>query len=343
MVDQFFNGVYGKGLAKELNDVAHRPYLVVTMEDLWPLVRDDLSEHLEEVFFVRTLEYEELVKESEKLEGAKSVIGVGGGRALDVAKFFAWQKHLPLFQMPTSTSVNAAFTHRIGLRFDGMVKYRGWAVPEVVYIDYDLVGNAPEWMNRQGVGEVFCIHTAHYDWKLATENEQEKKWPWDEDLAKQANDILNRVFDGTGEIKEQSNEGIRSLMEAHRQVGAFYHNSGWNPRPIEGSEHAFYYNLEKVTGRDFQHGEIVSLGIILMSYLQENKPDMIEKKIREAGVRTNLSELGVEWKEVEETLLTLNDFAQQVVREQIPPYYTVLNAKEIPRSFLTRMKEKFES
>ena len=49
-----------------------------------------------------------------------AVVGLGGGRALDVAKFFAWRRGRPLFQVPTSMGTNAAFAHRAALRHEGL-------------------------------------------------------------------------------------------------------------------------------------------------------------------------------------------------------------------------------
>ena len=99
---------------------------------------------------------------------------MGGGQAVDVAKFVAWRRRLPLFQVPTAMSVNAPFGHRAGLRVDGVVRYLGWAIPEAVYVDFDVVRGAPALLNRSGVGDVLCYHTAHFDWRLAHEHGRDR-------------------------------------------------------------------------------------------------------------------------------------------------------------------------
>ena len=59
----------------------------------------------------------------------------------------------------------------------------GWAVPEAVYVDFDVIRAAPPLLNRSGVGDVLCYHTAHYDWKLAHDSgREERRWPYDERL-----------------------------------------------------------------------------------------------------------------------------------------------------------------
>lgn len=151
MVESYsFPTVFGRGLVAELPDFAHRPYLVVTMPDLWPIFEEQLSEHLADVHLVRTLDIEELAREAEGLTDARSIIGLGGGQAVDVAKYFAWAKGLPLFTVPTSMSVNAPFGQRSGLRQHGIVRYLGWAVPEAVYVDFDVIQRAPALLNRSG-------------------------------------------------------------------------------------------------------------------------------------------------------------------------------------------------
>ena len=102
----------------------------------------------------------------DELPTASSVIGLGGGQAIDVAKFIAWRRRLPLFQVPTAMTVNAPFGHRSGLRRDGIVRYLGFAIPEAVYVDFDVIASAPAGLNRAGVGDILCYHTAHLDWRL---------------------------------------------------------------------------------------------------------------------------------------------------------------------------------
>ena len=162
-----FTTVFGRGLVGELRNFVHRPYLVVTMSDLWPRLEHFFDGNLAAVHDVTTIEVPDLERQSEGLPTFGSVIGLGGGRALDVAKFFAWRHNRPLFQVPTALTTNAAFAHRTALRQDGREVGLGWAVPEAVYVDFDLVRSAPPLLNRSGVADVLCYHTAHADWKLA--------------------------------------------------------------------------------------------------------------------------------------------------------------------------------
>jgi glycerol dehydrogenase-like iron-containing ADH family enzyme len=333
--NNLFHIVYGRNLVRGLAETASPPYLLVTMKDLWHISKDELSgKDLAHAHFVKSLELNYLNKLIKELPKAASVIGIGGGMAIDVAKFIAWRRNLPLFSMPTSTSVNAAFTHRTAVRIKGVVRYIGWAVPEVVYVDYDIIKSASPHINRAGVGDVFCIHTAHYDWKLATERGKEKLWPWNEELAEKAKRVLQSVREKASEINKVSDEGIRTLMEAHRWTGASYHNYGWNPRPIEGCEHFFFYTLEYLTKKKFIHGEPVCLGIIFMSFLQNNDPEGILKSIKEVGVRIRPEEMNVTWDDVIKALKYTKKYS-----EENKLFYTTINEREITEEIIMTVKE----
>ena len=139
--------------------------------------KDKLNANSGGVYFVNTLEFEVLNKEVELIPKVNSIIGVGGGVALDIAKFFSWKKKLPLFQLPTSIATSAVFWHRVAVRKKGKVNYLGWVVPEAIFIDFDVVKSAPCNVNRAEVGDLFCMHDALFDWKLATKLNKENKYP----------------------------------------------------------------------------------------------------------------------------------------------------------------------
>jgi len=344
-----FPTIYGRNLVAELKHFVHRPYLIVTMEDLWPRFAAEFDDNLAGVHLVQTLKEQELQaalnKQFAQAPDCASVIGLGGGQALDVAKYVAWTRRLPLFQLPTALTVDAGFGHRIALRVEGQVQYVGWAVPEAVYLDYDVIQGAPPLLNRSGVGDVLCFLTGDADWKLAqARGKAEPQWPYDPALAAEARAVLDPVLDALDEIRAVSDAGIRVLAEALRWGGAAYHNAGWNARHIEGVEHFFFYALEYRVLKPFIHGQPVCLGAYLGAAMHEQvgvvplSAEQMLDYIRRAGVDIRPEAMGVTWDDVTATLYDLSAY----VRASGLPY-GVAHEAEISEPFIATARSRIEA
>lgn len=98
--------------------------------------------------------------------GASCVVGLGGGMALDHAKFCSWDLELPLILVPSILSVDAGYTRAIGVREGDRVKYVGDASGSLrhIFVDYNLLQAAPPILNSAGAGDILSCFTALWDW-----------------------------------------------------------------------------------------------------------------------------------------------------------------------------------
>jgi glycerol dehydrogenase-like iron-containing ADH family enzyme len=212
----------------------------------------------------------------------------------------------------------------------------GWVVPEAVYVDIDVIQSAPALLNRSGVCEVLCYHTAHHDWKLAHDKgKTEPQWPYDERLVIEARQVMDTVMGKLDEIRDVSEEGIRTLMNANRWGGATYHNAGWNPRHIEGIDHFLFYALESVTGKAFIHGQPVCLGIYAGSVLQDNEAERMLSAIHRVGVDIRPEAMGITWEDVAEAMRILPEYV-----EQAGLWYTVASDQPMTDDFIEQVRER---
>ncbi|MFM8283316.1 MAG: iron-containing alcohol dehydrogenase [Planctomycetaceae bacterium] len=331
-----FTTIFGRNLLAEIPAIAHRPYLVVTMPDLWERFGAVFTGPHAGPYLVHTIDGDALAEELPRIPACGSVIGLGGGQAIDVAKFIAWSRRLPLFQVPTSMSVNAAFGHRAGLRYGGHVKYVGFAVPEAVYVDFDVIAAAPPLLNRSGVCEVLCYHTAHADWRLARDRGRTPaKWPYDQRLVDTAARVLRSVLDGLDDIHAVNEAGIRTLMNANRWGGATFHNAGWNPCHIEGTDHFVFYALEYFTGKKFLHGQPVCLGVVIGSMLHDDRADEMLAAIHRVGVDIRPEAMGITWDDVAHALFSIKPFLRDAGL-----WYSILDEAEITPAFVATLRER---
>ena len=334
--DAGFPIVFGRELLGELPNFVHRPYLVVTMADLWPRFEHLFDSHLAGVHLVETLDAARLESTVAALPEFSSVIGLGGGQASDVAKFFAWRRNRPLFQAPTAMTTNAPFAHRCALRQGDGVAAVAWAVPEAVYVDFDVIRTAPPLLNRSGVGDVLCYHTAHVDWKLAHDSgREERRWPYDERLVLEARERLDAVLADLDEIHDVSDRGIRTLMLAHRWGGAAFHAAGWNSRHMDGVDHAFLYALEHQTGRHFIHGQAIGLGTYFGAVLQDNAPEMVLSSLHRVGVDIRPEAMGTSWDDVATAMRRL---AWYVRHADLP--YTIADVRPVSDEIVEGIRDR---
>ncbi len=333
-----FPTVFGRNLLSETANFVRPKMLVVTMDDLWPLFRGSLPAGAMP-YLVRSIERAALSADLETVRDAASIVGLGGGQAIDAAKYFAWRLNLPLFQFPTSLSVDAAFGHRAAVRDNRIVKYIGWAVPETVYIDLDIIESAPRALNIGGVGDIFCFITGVMDWRYAEARGRcEPRWPYDESLASISLEKAGAALAELEEIKALSQRGIRTMVEALKWGGASYHGAGWNPRHIEGIEHYVCYALEAGTGKTFLHGQAVCLGLVLGAMMHGQRLEELLGAVTYLGIDIRPSAMDITWPEVFSAVRGLKAFVE---RGKLA--YGIANDFNVTEEFLNTARDRIES
>lgn len=328
-----FRTAFGRNLLAEVPNFVAPPYVVVTMEDLWPRFSPEFPAGTA-TYVVRSMEREVLEADLAGLAGCASIIGLGGGQAIDAAKYFAWRLGRPLHQFPTSLSVDAMYGQRAGVRENQMVRYVGWAVPECVYFDYGILETAPKAVNRAGIGDVFCFFTGVWDWEYADRTGRcEPRWPFDPALAAHSLSLAETALAGRDAIRDLTPEGIGLIVEAFKWGGASYHGTGWCPRHIEGIEHFIFYALEARTGIKFLHGQAVCLGLVAGAMMHGRRDRELRDAVAHIGVDIRPESMGMTWDVVDATLLDLSVFVR---RQGLP--YGIGHDFPVDRLFLDRLR-----
>ena len=334
-----FQTIFGYNLLSEIEFFVAEPFLLVTMEDLWQKYESKFNINSEYLYFVNSLEIKDLDKDAKKFENIKSIIGFGGGQAMDVAKFLNWKTNSKLYQFPSSLSVDAVFGHRAGVREDSNVKYLGWAVPEAIYIDFDILKSCPKHLNTGGLGDVLCFYTGIFDWEYAHRiGKCEEKWAYNQSLADISKSKADNVVNNIDDVCELTDNGIQFLVDALKWGGASFHGAGWNPRHIEGVEHFFFYALESYTKKKFLHGQAVCLGVVIGCMMHQKKEDELLGIIHQAGIDIRPEAMGIEWEDVEKTLYSLKNYVKENKF-----HYGIANDFEVTKEFFQSVKNKVES
>ncbi len=336
-LDYGFPTVMGRGLFGEFRNFVNPPFLIVTMPDLWEMFRHEFEGADYRLYMTGSIEQADLERDAAALTDVRSVVGLGGGQALDVAKYFAWRRGLTLFQAPTALSVNAVYSHRSGVRENGVVMYRGYAVPECIFIDYDVLRAAPRHLNWSGIGDVLCFHTGVLDWQYARDRGKiEEKWPYDPDLARQSLAKVRGIVENIDGIRAMTDAGIDALVDGLKW-GTSFQGSGWCPRHIEGTDHFLFYTLEKQTGRRFLHGQPVGLGIVVGSMLHENGAEEMLDTIAGIGLDVRPEAMGLTWDQAVEGLTGMRAYISG-----LPLWHSLAHDAEITPGFVADLKSRLD-
>jgi glycerol-1-phosphate dehydrogenase [NAD(P)+] len=196
-----------------------------------------------------------------------AVVGVGGGKALDAAKYVAYLGKLPYFAAPTSLSNDGFCSPQSSLTIRGKRRSLPAAIPFGVVVDTAVCGAAPRLLTLSGVGDLVAKLSAVHDWKQAFHQTGE---PVD-DFAALLSDSSTRAFLSHPRFDEH---GIRLLATALLLNGIAMEICG-SSRPASGSEHLISHALDALSARPRLHGLQVGVATYIVSCLQGVNVDRI--------------------------------------------------------------------
>lgn len=200
-------------------------------------------------------------------KGVSAIVGVGGGKALDVAKYVGFLSRLPYYAVPTSLSNDGFCSPQSSLTIRGKRRSLPAALPFVVVVDTAVCRDAPRILTLSGVGDLVAKFTAIRDWKLAFHAVGE---PVDDFAALMSDGTIHSYLSHP----QFDLEGIRLLATSLMLNGIAMEICG-SSRPASGSEHLISHALDATSARPRLHGLQVGIASYLCSILQGQNTEAI--------------------------------------------------------------------
>lgn len=256
-----------------------------------------------------------------------SVVSYGGGSTIDIGKYIANKLGIDFICIPTMLSTNSYATDKVALIKENKKITLNARIPDKIIIDNELL-NLSKDENIYGLADVFSIYTALYDWKIAEKDILEKI---DDNIYNMAEKLFKEVleFVNNNELKDISENNIK-LFQFIGTAG-YITNLYGTGRPESGSEHILAKEIEKRV--NIPHGISVSVGIIIMSIIQEQYNNNIVKSIMKLGILDKGKSYGLNLKTIADSL---NNVKQRKDR------YTIIN-RICSINNINGVLEKFEN
>ncbi len=285
-------------LGKIINELRlGRRVFIITGPTVKSLITDDVCSKLvsegfnADVAVVRkpTVDEAESVVPMVNDHKASVVIGIGGGKSIDIAKYVATKLNIPYISVPTAASHDGVASPFVSLRGSGRVTSVKAKPPIAIVADIKVISRAPKRLLRAGAGDLIGKFTAVLDWRLAHRLKGEYYGEYAASLsllsAKHILNFSNLISAGGAEATRIVVEALISSSTAMCIAGS--------SRPASGSEHLFSHALDLVANYPALHGEQVAVGTIMMSYLHGIKWRRIKSIVKKLGLPTTAKELGV--------------------------------------------------
>ncbi len=254
-----------------------------------------------EMVIARTPTLEEVIKVETKACEAKVsfLLGVGGGKSIDIAKLASMQLDLPFISIPTAASHDGIVSSRASIIREGRTVSETAHTPLAVVADTEIIVKAPHRLLAAGCGDIISNYTAVRDWELAHRVRGE---PFSEYASIISNMTARMLIESADAIKPGIEESAWMVMKALVATGVAMSIAG-SSRPASGSEHKFSHALDEIAPKPALHGEQCGVGTIMMMYLHGGNWQEIRDALKLIGAPVNASELGIKEEYIIKALL----------------------------------------
>ena len=246
----------------------------------------DVMESLKESG-VEVLEYQEL--DTVRLEDLTSlafsmpaktqaIIGIGGGKVIDAAKYCGFLRNLAFISIPTSASSDGFSSASASLLVEGHRKSVPARLAYGIVVDTKIIKSAPKKFLYSGIGDMVSKITALYDWIFEEQHGYGKVNDFAVMIAKKAvNSFVRTPFES---IEEDL--FLKELLDSLAMSGIANEIAG-SSAPTSGSEHLISHALDKMLEQPQLHGIQVGVATYLMSVVQDHRYRRVDTIFTQTG------------------------------------------------------------
>jgi glycerol-1-phosphate dehydrogenase [NAD(P)+] len=243
------------------------------------------------------------------LERAREVepgyfVGVGGGKAIDIAKMAAGERDQEFVSVPTAASHDGIVSGR-GSVPEGETRHSVAADPPIAVVaDTAVIADAPWRLTTAGCADIISNYTAVRDWQLA---HRLKNVPYSEYAGALSRMTAEMLVENSDSIRRGLEESAWVVVKALVSSGVAMSIAG-SSRPASGAEHLVSHQLDRLAPGTALHGHQVGVGTVVVAYLQgDDDWQDVRAALEHIGAPTTASGLGIDDETIIEALTTAHE------------------------------------
>lgn len=268
VADPFVDQMYGTAVKKQIEEVAQLK-----------------TEYVD----YNTIRYAMGIAERIIATDIDCIVGLGGGKALDVCKYAAHISKCPYLAIPTTIS-NDGLASPIAVlkREDDKPKSLGAVIPSMMLLDTEVILNGPVQNIKAGIGDMISNYMALKDWEFAVERGKDEMNRYAYLMSQNSLEVLMKTtFDSIHP------EFVEVLINSLLISGIAMDFAG-SSRPVSGSEHLFSHALDYYSEKKNLHGLQVALGTVAVLKLIQEPCDEVVQYLDKFSVNVNPKMLGID-------------------------------------------------
>ncbi|MEV5881128.1 iron-containing alcohol dehydrogenase family protein [Streptomyces sp. NPDC052020] len=234
---------------------------------------------------------DDAVRLADAMKGGRydAVVGLGGGKVIDCAKYSAARVGLPMVAVATNLSHDGICSPVSILDNDAGRGSYGVPTPIAILVDLAVIRQAPIRFVRSGIGDAVSNISAVADWELAHRVSGEKVDGLAAAMARQAGEAVLRHPGGCGD------DGFLTVLTEGLVLSGIAMSIAGHTRPSSGACHEISHALDLLyPKRAASHGEQVGLGAAFATHLwgDHEGSRLMARVLRRHGLPVLAEEIG---------------------------------------------------
>jgi glycerol-1-phosphate dehydrogenase [NAD(P)+] len=245
----------------------------------------------------------ERVVEAGREADAGYLVGIGGGKAIDIAKMASDSLDRGFVSVPTAASHDGIVSARASMP-EGDTRHSVAAEPPLAVVaDTGVLADAPWRLTTAGCADIISNYTAVKDWQLAHRLKNVEYSEYAGALSRMTAEML---VDNADSIKKGLEDSAWIVTKALVSSGVAMSIAG-SSRPASGAEHLFSHQLDRIAPGEALHGHQVGVGTIMIEYLHGGDAGGwrdVRDALARIGAPTTAEDLGIAAEDVIEAVTT---------------------------------------